>query len=329
MSSDATLTCPKNETTVVGRPPRVAVVAALVAPALLVVLGLATGCGREASATQPMNDDRTAAPAASPAEREAELAERRAHVPEILPASVREPVRSSPAVALLPPAAPSDATRAPAGLDPGVEHDGRLEPRHFPRPVDPRPAEPASLARVVSLPAGTELDVRLIDGVSSDESHEGDPVRALVATDVVRDGALAIPAGAQLSGRVVDISAARRIGGRSRIVLAFDRLELGGEAHALTAGLVAEGKPQSGKDAATIGGATAGGAVLGRVLGHDEAKGTLIGAVVGAAVGSAVASRNAADPVLLESGSVVTIVLESSLELVLGGPTPKAPRIDS
>jgi len=88
--------------------------------------------------------------------------------------------------------------------------------------------------------------------------------------------------------------------------------------------LAAAGKKQTSKDAATIGGATAGGALLGRLLDKKHGtKGTLIGAVVGAAVGTAIASQNEGDPVTLDPGAVIGLTLEEPVYVVLENGQPQ------
>lgn len=90
---------------------------------------------------------------------------------------------------------------------------------------------------------------------------------------------------------------------------------------------VAAGKKQSGKDAATIGGATAGGALLGRLLKKKhKSKGTLIGAIIGGAVGAAIAANNPGDPVRIDEGTVLPAQLEQPLNIDLIDGRPSAAR---
>ena len=70
------------------------------------------------------------------------------------------------------------------------------------------------------------------------------------------------------AGEVTEVKSAKKIGGRAWLVLDFDTLRLSsGEEVAIRSSIEYVGKKQTGKDAATIGGSAAGGAILGRVLG--------------------------------------------------------------
>ena len=101
------------------------------------------------------------------------------------------------------------------------------------------------------------------------------------------------------------------------IAMSFDEMELpSGQLVPIRSSLALEGKLQKKKDAATIGGSAAGGAILGRAMSkkRKKGKGTVIGAILGAAVGAAVAKENQGDPVIVEPGRIARIQLESSVE---------------
>ena len=174
-------------------------------------------------------------------------------------------------------------------------------------------SRPATERRTVevTVPASTGLEVEFLVGISSEEALVGDAVETLVVNDVTQDGRVAIPAGSIVAGQVIEVQPAKKIGGRARLVLDFDTLRLtSGDEIAIRSSIEYVGKKQTGKDAATIGGSAAGGAILGRVLGGDDKdKGTVLGAVVGAAIGTAVAARNKTDPVLIEAGQITELLL--------------------
>jgi hypothetical protein len=201
--------------------------------------------------------------------------------------------------------------------EPWAEHPVAAVPEEVVAPFEPEP-EPLARTVVMTLAAATPIEFEFEDALSSESSFEGDRFRASVTRDVRNEGHVAIPAGSRLRGIVISVVPQKKIGGQARIALSFDRLELPwGEALPIQASLDIEGEPQKKKDAATIGGAAAGGAVLGRVLANKKGKGTAIGAIIGAAVGAAVASENAGDPVVIEPGMVGELLLESQLEVVV------------
>jgi hypothetical protein len=186
-------------------------------------------------------------------------------------------------------------------------------------PMESTSKQPTRTATVLrNVPAGQELQVVLLDDLSSAASKAGDSFRASVSENVVADGGVAIPSGTVLRGTVVEaVPLNKKIGGRAKLVLDFVSMELpSGETVPLEASFEQLGKSETGKDAATIAGATAGGAILGRILKDDDKKkGTLIGAAVGAATGTAIAAKTQGQEVQMASGTAVTLKLENSVSV--------------
>jgi hypothetical protein len=58
------------------------------------------------------------------------------------------------------------------------------------------------------IPAGTDLSVRLVDKVATGTTKPSTPIHATVIVPVIVEGAIAIPAGAQLSGTIKQVKAA-------------------------------------------------------------------------------------------------------------------------
>lgn len=193
--------------------------------------------------------------------------------------------------------------------EPEVEAAGEPAPEPEPEP------EPS----MVTVPEGTELVVMFLDGVSSAASIPGDTFRARVTQDVFQDSIPVIPAGSVITGTVLEAVSLKKIGGKARLALEFKRLELtSGRTVLIDASFAGEGKSETKKDAATIGGATAGGALLGRIVGKgDKKKGALIGAIVGAAAGTAVAAKTEGEEVELPTGTEIVLVLNSPATVVV------------
>ena len=164
---------------------------------------------------------------------------------------------------------------------------------------------------VVTIPAGSSIVVEFLDTLSSETNKPGDLFAARIYEDVYQDGILVMPAGTGIEGQVTDAQDSKRIGGKAKLALEFKRAKLASGANVpLYASFADAAKGQTKKDAAIIGGATGGGAILGRVIGGDDKdKATLIGAVVGAAVGTAVAAETKGQAVLIEPGTVIDLVL--------------------
>jgi hypothetical protein len=171
---------------------------------------------------------------------------------------------------------------------------------------------------VKTVPAGTAVTVVFLDGVSSVASKAGDSFRTKVAKDIVVDGVTVIPAGSVLSGTVTEAVSLKKIGGKAKLTLDFSRLELPSGGTALVhATIVQIGKSETKKDAATIGGAAAGGALLGHVLdkGDHKTKGTVLGALAGAAAGTVIAAKTAGQEIEIPAGTESSLTLDRPAEV--------------
>jgi type IV secretory pathway VirB10-like protein len=198
-----------------------------------------------------------------------------------------------------------------------------------PAPVEPEPApeaeeaapapEPEPEARTVSVsvPAGTTFAAELQDTLSSASSRVGDTFRARIVDDVVDNGEVVIPAGSEVVGEVTEVVPLRKVGGQARLAVRFTDLVLpSGSTVPIRATLTQQGRNETGRDAATIGGGAAGGAVLGRVLSRkDRSKGALIGAIIGAAAGAVIASRTPGEEAAIPQGTVVNVELRDSVQV--------------
>ncbi len=248
----------------------------------VIVVGLTTlagGCGKSGAPEEAASTDR----AVTPAE------EAPPEAPPVSPPAPPRPRASRPAA----PAPERSAEEAPA--------------RPRPEPV------------IHTVTAGTVLDVEFLDGVSSRSSQAGDIFRARLAKDVAVEGTVVIPAGSIVKGTVTEAVSLKKIGGTARLALDFNRLELpSGEVVPIVAGVSQAGKSETAKDAGTIAGATAGGAILGRLLSKkDKGKGTVIGAIVGGAAGTAIAAKTKGEEIDIPPGTQLKIQLSEPAKVTV------------
>jgi hypothetical protein len=123
--------------------------------------------------------------------------------------------------------------------------------------------------------------VTLMSAIASDTSHVEDPVSGKVNKPIVVSGVTVVPAGAEVTGSVLEAKESGRVKGRATVVFQFDRLVVGGESHRIqTTPITREANPKKGDDAKK--GAVGGG--VGAIVGGIAGGGT--GAAVGAAVGA-------------------------------------------
>jgi hypothetical protein len=87
------------------------------------------------------------------------------------------------------------------------------------------------------IPEGTEIQLALLDPVSSKLSEPGDEIRAVVRRDVVVDGRRLLREGTEVIGRVTLAQAAKRPLKGGRLHITFDRIRLEGSEQKIAATL--------------------------------------------------------------------------------------------
>ena len=155
-----------------------------------------------------------------------------------------------------------------------------------PAPTQAPPPPPAEKPKPqpVVIPAGTVLDVKLTQPMSSKTAQAGDPFTATLADPIVAHGKTVIPAGANVTGKVVDAKSKGKVKGEARLELAATSITVHGKRYPIQASM--QGLSEKGKGkrtAATTGGGAAGGALIGGLAGGG--KGAAIGALLGGGVG--------------------------------------------
>lgn len=209
------------------------------------------------------------------------------------------------------PSTPGLATRA-ASADPDSDI------------VHPEPLPPGTLGE------GTLIRVQLISEISSALSEQGEPFRSRVASDVLQDGRVVIPAGAEIDGRVAQVSTGH-FAGHGSLLLAPETVTLENgtryQLHAMVAstpgsnlrvgseGVITPGSrlKKDGYEYAGVGG---GGMIVGAALGGPV--GMLAGGIIGAGVVTThlLVSHPQAN---LETGSYLMLTLTQQVRLVPEG----------
>ncbi|MEM7582674.1 MAG: hypothetical protein AAF560_04790 [Acidobacteriota bacterium] len=196
----------------------------------------------------------------------------------------------------------------------------QAEEREAARRAEAARRNPPAVYTEVSLQADTLLDVELLTTVSSASSHVGDTFRTRLIEDLVADGGrLVVPAGTELVGQVTQAVPLKRVGGQAQLGLQFGELMLPwGRTVEINASFFDAGRNQSRRSKKVIGGAAAGGAVLGRILDDDDrGRGTVLGAILGAAIGTAAAANRPGDEIEIPGGTVVTLRLDEPVTVAV------------
>jgi hypothetical protein len=185
----------------------------------------------------------------------------------------------------------------------------------------PEAAKPAAVAKpvpkVVTVPAGTALNFALSSDVSTKSAKVGDAFRARLASDVVIDGQVAVPAGTIVAGQVTQVvSGSQKIGTTPTLSLHFDSLEYGGGLTIPISGdFTSTGKSEKGQDTAKIAGGAAAGAIIGHQV-NSSSGGTIIGGLLGAGAGTLAAKKTGSE-VKLPARTEVSVVLAAPIRIQL------------
>jgi len=162
--------------------------------------------------------------------------------------------------------------------------------------------------RMVTVPAGTRILVRMTDSVDSSRNRVGSIFTAVLQTNLQVGNQVVARAGTPVHGRLAESRSAGRVAGRSELQLELTDIIINGTAFPLLTGeYTVQGSNAAGGTARRgIGGAGLGAAI--GAIGGNAGRGAAIGAVAGG--GSALISR----------GEQVRIPSETLLEFRLQQP---------
>ena len=181
-----------------------------------------------------------------------------------------------------------------------------------PTPAPPPVEKPKPQPIVV--PAGTALTVRVSQALGSKASQTGQTFLATLAQPVSAGGRPAIPAGATVSGTVVNAKAKGKFKGEGELSLTLTSVSVRGHTYTIQTGtLDSTAKGKGKRTAATTGGGAAGGALIGGLAGGG--KGAAIGAVAGAGAGLIGGAATGNKQIEIPAESALTFQLSAPLTL--------------
>jgi len=164
------------------------------------------------------------------------------------------------------------------------------------------------------IPTGTNITIRMIDSVDSDESRLGQTYSASVDEPVVLDGQTVIPRGSDALVKLVEDKDSGKIQGRAVLTLVLQQVTVNGRMIDLTTGDVSRSSGSRGaRSAKVIGGTAALGAIIGAIAGGG--RGAAIGAGSGAAVGTGVQVLTKGQRVRIPSETRLTFVVQQPAQL--------------
>jgi hypothetical protein len=214
------------------------------------------------------------------------------------------------------PAQPANSTGTPQSSSPGAA----AQTAQAPMPPPPPP--------VIELPAGTQVRVRLDQGLSSKTSQPGDSFSATVADDVVVDGKVVVPRESRADGTVIDAKPLGRFKGGAVLAIKVDRVHTRWGTYPVETGTIARAEKGKGKRSATmIGGGAGLGALIGGLAGGG--KGAAFGALAGGGAGTAGSAFTGNKQIVLPAETLLTFRLQHSVRVTERGRGQQDPQLQS
>src|SRR5213594_2476604 len=185
-------------------------------------------------------------------------------------------------------------------------------------PVPPPPSPPQPTTKQVTIPAGTDVYIRMIDSIDTEQAHPNETFRASLDKPIVVDGQTIIPARSDVFVKVVEAQSAGKLSGTSELKVDLDRLFIGKQSYPVVSNTFTETGPSEGKKAArNVGIGAAVGGIIGGILGGK--KGAIIRAGAGGGGGAVITKP---DQIRINSETQLLFKLENPVEVTISTPPP-------
>jgi len=167
----------------------------------------------------------------------------------------------------------------------------------------------------ITVPAGTTLDVRLVDGLDSGKAAEGASFQGTLASALVVRGVEVAAVGSDVTGKVTSVVSSGRLSKPAELSLVLTSLtpKGGREVPISTETWGMQGQSHKKRDIEMIGGGAAAGALIGALTGGK--KGAAIGAGVGAGGGTGVAAATGKKEIVLPPEANLSFKLSQPVTL--------------
>jgi hypothetical protein len=169
-------------------------------------------------------------------------------------------------------------------------------------------------ANPILLPAGTNLVIRMIDGVDSERDSVGQTFTASLDEPVMIDGETAVPRGAGVVLKLVDDKESGKLAGKTTLTLDLMSVIVDGRMVDVNTDTVTEASSSRGARTGKLAGGTAlFGTIIGAIAGGGKGAAIGLGAGAAAGVGAEIVTRG--QHVSIPSETRLTFVLESAVRL--------------
>ncbi len=178
------------------------------------------------------------------------------------------------------------------------------------------PAAVPQTPKTAVIPAGTRLDIRLAESISSAQNQSGDTFESILNEDITANGRILAPRGSIVLGKLFDVQQSGRTKGRATMSLRLTDLRIEDNSYSIqTDKLSFEAEGTKKKDAAKIGAGAGIGAVVGAIAGGK--KGAAIGAAIGGGAGTATVLATRGEELEFAEEQRFQFVLEEDVQVKL------------
>jgi hypothetical protein len=179
-------------------------------------------------------------------------------------------------------------------------------------PPPPPPPPPAPVVHTITLPAGTDIPVRITETLDSASTQTGDKFTGAIASDIVVDNLVVLPQGTPVTGHVDAAQDAAHFKGSSLLTISLSAINRRGDhIEVATDPYTKQGEGRGKNTAEKVGGGAAVGAILGGILGGG--RGAAIGSAAGAGVGAGAQGVTRGQQVQIPSETVVRFRLSDAI----------------
>ena len=209
-----------------------------------------------------------------------------------------------------PPAEQTDNS-APAGTPANAAASGKKGEGSKERKEAKREEAPAA----ITVPAGTELSVRLVNAISSGTASAGSGFDGTLASPLVNGVVEVAAVGSAVTGTVTNAVSSGRLSRPAELNLTLNSLTPRGGANVAisTSTWGAKGDSHKKRDIEMMGGGAAAGALVGALTGGK--KGAAIGTLIGGGGGTAVAAGTGKKEIVLPAETKLAFSLSQALTL--------------
>jgi len=185
----------------------------------------------------------------------------------------------------------------------------------------------ATAAWAQTIPAGTQVTVRINESLNSGKAKVGDRFTGVLTEPIVVNGNTIFPRNSNVEGKVVRVVDSGRLSRPGELDLKLTSVSSGNASAALdTQPWTIKGASHTKSNVTKIGGGAAAGAIIGAIAGGG--KGAAIGAGVGAAAGTGVAAATGKKEAEVESEALLAFTTSSSTSASTGASRGSRSRRD-